>query len=122
MAQPEKALHLAVARFLAISLPPHAIWHHSPNGGSRHVLEAKAFRDMGVRAGWPDIEIVWAGRVHFFELKARDGRLSPAQKETHAALIDAGATVSVCRSIDDIETALRGIGIPLRASTQGIAA
>lgn len=121
-ASPEKAIHMAVARYLAHALPLRAVWHHSPNGGSRHVLEAKAFRDMGTRAGWPDIEIVWEGRVHFIELKADKGRLSPVQKEVHAALNAAGATVSVCRSIEDTETALRSLGIPLRASNQGIAA
>ncbi len=118
----EKTIHIDVARFLALALPMRAIWNHSPDGGSRHPIEAAQFRAMGTRAGWLDIEIVWGGKAHFIELKTAVGRLSSAQIGCHAGLADAGALVAVCRSVDEVETTLRGWGIPLRASIQGIAA
>lgn len=32
--------------------------HHSPNGGSRHPVEAAKFKRMGVKAGYPDLILI----------------------------------------------------------------
>lgn len=49
-------------------------------------------------AGIPDLLISRAGRWHLAEIKAANGRLTPAQREFHGS---ARATVAVLRSVDD---------------------
>ena len=52
-----------------------------PNGGKRHKLEAARMTRLGVRAGIPDIHIVYQGRLHCLELKAaRPGSLVPRRR------------------------------------------
>lgn len=118
----EDSFQIDVVEFLALGLTDGAWFCHVPNGGKRSKAEGGKFKAMGVKAGCPDLLVVWRGRSFWIELKTRTGTLSTNQKNTHAALIGAGSPVATCRSLADIETTLRGWGIPLRASTQGISA
>ena len=57
--------------------------HHSPNGGKRNAIEASKFKQMGVRAGSPDLILLIPNRFYPFcgiELKAKTGRQSENQK------------------------------------------
>lgn len=57
--------------------------HHSPNGGKRNAIEASKFKQMGVRAGFPDLILLIPNRFYPFcgiELKAKTGRQSENQK------------------------------------------
>ena len=38
---------------------PWLIAIHIPNGGSRHIREARKLKDMGVTAGVPDLALLW---------------------------------------------------------------
>jgi hypothetical protein len=113
---PEMELQYAVMLFLAAALPPDAIAHHSPGEGKRTKSAQAALSRSGYCKGWPDIEIVWQGRVFFIELKAAKGVLSAAQRETHRRLVYSGATVVICRTVDGVERALRDAGMHLRAT------
>ena len=89
----EDGHQLAVFCWAAINLVhyPDLKWlHHSPNGGSRHKVEAGKLKAMGVKSGWPDIILPvricgWAGLV--IELKKpgrerhKDGGLELEQIE-----------------------------------------
>lgn len=119
--RPEQTLHLAVARFLSVALPEDAFWWHTPNGGKRGIVEAKLFKLMGVKAGVPDIFVLYAGTLHGIELKAPKGRVSVSQKDAAYKLFRAGCTTHDCRSVESVETALRLAGVPLRARSMGIA-
>src|SRR5258708_39843893 len=59
--------------------------HHSPNGGSRHILEAVRLKALGVSAGFPDVEVPFpSGKFHGFycEMKPLNGGvLSEVQRE-----------------------------------------
>ena len=73
--------------------------HHSPNGGSRNIVEATKFKRMGVLAGFPDLFLFVArGGYHglFIELKAKGGRVSKAQADMIARLQEAGYLCCVC--------------------------
>ena len=73
--------------------------HHSPNGGSRNIVEATKFKRMGVLAGFPDLFLFVArGGYHglFIELKAKGGRVSKAQADMIARLQKAGYLCCVC--------------------------
>ena len=127
--RPEQALHLAVAEFLDAVLLPPALWKHVPNGGKRSKIEAGIMKAMGVRAGWPDIEIIWpvavdSGGVQWtalaaleIELKADDGDLSPAQEKMHKLLWGASIPVVICRSIEEVSAALIKYDVPCRQHT-----
>jgi hypothetical protein len=90
-----------------------------PNGGKRHAREASRLKGLGVRAGIPDIAVVFRGRAAFIELKAARGVMSPEQRAMTRKLIYCGAAVCVCRSVAAVEAALLEACIPLRA---GVAA
>ena len=70
---------------------------------------------LGVRAGWPDIEIfvnpTWwiaatAWAPVFLEIKTAKGRLSDNQKQMIGQLTSAGCYVAVVRSIDEARVTL----------------
>lgn len=84
---------------------PNILIHHSPNGGRRNLIEAKRFKDMGVKSGFPDLFIAMpSGAYHglFCELKdGKKGRVSDNQKEVIAYLSDNNYKTEVVRSLED---------------------
>lgn len=115
MKRPEQALHKTVARYLDLFLPKTATWFHPANGGYRRKVEAAILKGMGVRAGIPDIVIVWEGRAYFIELKAGTGKLTDHQVNMMRLLTDAGAGWRCCTSLNDVMETLKGWGFPLKA-------
>ncbi len=122
--RPEEALHRTVAKFLGIernlALPNDAVWTTMPAGGGGKVRGAQ-LKAKGLKPGWPDILIVYRGRLICIELKSPKGQRSPAQKLIHAQLTAAGAVVYTATSIEAVEGFLRVI-IPLKATTGARAA
>ena len=114
MRRPEQGLQRSVMAYLDAVLPPNAWSFHPPNGGKRGAIEGAIFKAMGTRAGLPDIGILFDGRCFWIELKAAAGKLSETQTKAHTRLWEAGCPVVVCRSIDEVRTALLGWAIPIR--------
>jgi hypothetical protein len=112
----EDDLQAQVAEFLAVALPQGAVPHHSPGEGLRSKRAQGHLVRSGFCKGWPDFEIIWRGRVYFIELKSGRGVVSKAQRETHRRLTYAEAPVMLCRSVPEVEAALRECGVPLRGS------
>lgn len=110
----EEQLHRATWRYLQWSLPDDAVAYHPANGGLRHRKAAARMAGLGVVAGVPDLAIVWRGKALFIELKAGRGVVSAAQKSLHRKLVFCGAEVMTCRSVPEVEAALRECGVPLR--------
>ena len=115
---PEDDLHLAVAQFLDLALPKDAAWTTVEHGGKRTKAEAGKLKAKGLKPGWPDIQIVYRGRLILFELKAPGGLLSLAQMGMHEQLTLAGALVypGVVTRVEQVEGFLRPIML-LRATT-----
>ena len=63
---------------------PDKIIFHIPNGGSRHVIEAKRLKEMGVLKGIPDLYIPHLNL--FIEMKREKGKLDDAQIKCIAKL------------------------------------
>ncbi len=84
-----------------------------PNGGSRNPIEASNLKRQGVKAGIPDLIIIYRSRAYGLELKSQTGRLSDAQASMHQALNTAGMPVSIAHSYDQALEAIRHMGIPL---------
>ena len=115
----EQSLQRAVAQYLALCVPapPSGPWWTAVNpipAKSRAV--AGISKAMGLRAGTPDIVMCWRGRLVGIELKAGRGRLSPAQRETHDAIILTGGIVTTCRTLDDVAAFLTPLGVPNRVT------
>lgn len=98
----EDRLQITVADYLDRCLPDDAVWFAVPNGGSRNVREAVKLKRMGVKAGVPDLCIIWRRRAILIELKTAKGRVSPEQNHRMEMLTIAGAVVTVCRSLDEV--------------------
>jgi hypothetical protein len=117
-ARPEQQIQRAVFQHLTIRAAPGTYAFHSPNGGWRSRVEGAILKGMGVKAGVPDIIAVKGGKCFFLELKAPDGRPTPAQRDVHAALVAAGATVAVAYGLDDALARLEAWGL-VHGSCQG---
>lgn len=111
----EGPIHRAILAMLERLLPDAAVVHHSPNEVDMQGPEvAKAIakaRGLGTVKGWPDIEIIWRGRVYFIEVKAPKGTVQDSQARCHAILAVAGCPVIIARSADEAEAALRDAGV-----------
>lgn len=59
MRHPEDDLQRAVVQYLDVALPADAVAYAVPNGGKRSRTEAARLKGLGVRAGVPDLAIVW---------------------------------------------------------------
>ena len=116
MNRPEEMLQKAVAQFLDLALLPGAVYFHVPNQrGTRKRWENALLKALGVKAGIPDIVVVYAARAFFIELKAPGRLASKIQKDMHAQLGDAGCPVAVCKTLPEVEGVLAAWEIPMRA-------
>ena len=128
--QAEDSLHENVAKLLAYAVLPGTEWTTFPAGGYK-LSEAAAARlhRLGLKPSWPDIQFVNQGRYLSIELKTGSGRLSrtrmvrtsrgglrvvEGQEDYFPRLEASGARIAVCRSLDDVVSALVGWEIPLR--------
>mgnify|MGYP006264391593 CR=1 FL=1 len=113
---PEDALQKSIVQYLDWALPPDAVVFAVPNGGKRHAREAARLRGVGVKAGVPDLCLVWRGRALFLEVKAIRGVLAHEQRAMIHKLEYCGALVWVVRSVEQVELVLRDAGVLLRGS------
>lgn len=112
---PEDEIQRPIVDFLRVALPADASFTAFPGGGKRSKVEAAIMKGLGVRAGMPDIQIVWQGRYHGIEVKVPKKYPTEVQRDMHAELCHAGGRVAVCRSLADVEETLAEWGIPLKA-------
>jgi len=113
--QDEDKFHRQVVSYLRWSLPADADFKHTPNGGLRSKTAAKKLVPLGTKAGHPDLDLCWRGKVFSIELKTPKGALSAIQKQRHRKLEHCGWPVYVCRDLDEVEAVLRQVGVPLLA-------
>lgn len=82
--------------------------YHTPNGGSRNVVEAANLKRMGVKAGVPDLCLPYpAGGFHglYVEMKTEKGRQTACQRDYIEWLNGQGYKAVVCHSTQEaIET------------------
>lgn len=119
MKQPEEILHRQVVAYLNAAAPD-CLFYHPPNGGGRSKAEAGILKAMGVRAGVADLAFVLAdGKAAFIELKAEDGRQTPAQASFEFDCRQRRAPYAICRSLAEVQGVLDAWGVTRRG---GIAA
>lgn len=117
---PEEALHIAVAQFLRVALPPEVLFFHVPNGGLRSKATAGKLKAMGARPGVPDFYLHWrdGGTAYtaWIELKSATGTLSYGQREFCGEVLMIGDFWATCRSLEEVVAALRAWRLRLRAT------
>lgn len=117
---PEAKLQMNVRRYLMVALaPPHVpgsiIWTASLAGVNLSMAARTKAKAMGVTRGWPDLQFLFPdGVTRYIELKA-GASLSPEQRDFRDRTSRHGI-FAVCRSVEDVEAALRGWGAQLRAT------
>ena len=112
---PERLLQRQIVDALAWLLPPTGMAFAIPNqrrGATQ--AELVSLVRQGMRPGIPDLMVVHQGNAIGIELKTAAGRLSPAQKVTHADLNRAGVPVIVASSLEQVVAGLEANGVELR--------
>lgn len=111
----ELPIHISILDHLRTVLPEPIIVAHLPNGGQRTARAGALMKRMGTVAGMPDLLcILPGGKSLFFEIKAPNGRPSPAQEELWKRMAALGHTCAKVSSIDDVRLTLKALGIATR--------
>jgi hypothetical protein len=106
--QKEAAIQRAIIARLRLS---GIVCHHSPNAAKRSVIGGRRVKQDGMITGWPDLTVLGPeGLVAFLEVKAPDGKPSPAQREIGDMLARMGHTWAVVRSQEQAVTWLQAWG------------
>ena len=112
---PEDELHASVWAALSYLCPSDAVVNTWELRNASSAIEGARRKRLGALPGWPDIGVLWRGRLVLLELKrSRGGQLSPAQKLLHPRLDATGFPVAVVRSVDEALAAVRAAGVPIR--------
>lgn len=123
MNRPEQDFQITVATYLTTVLEPSLAWFTAFPAGGGGLLRGKILKAMGLKPGVGDLLVLYRQNatgenafinVLFIELKAKDGRVSEAQKGCHLDLERVGATVRVCRNLNEVDTALVECNVPMR--------
>jgi len=107
---------MAVVKYLQAALPPNAFYFPVPNAANFDPIRGARLRQSGeIRAGVPDLIVIWAGRTICIELKApTGGGLTQVQREVRDLMLLAGCTHHIVRTIEQIHSVLESYQMPLR--------
>jgi hypothetical protein len=114
-AHPEAALQKKIVQFLMMN---DAFYFSIPNEGKRSVVMGAHLKQMGLIPGIADLGIVVDGKIHFLEVKDKDGVQSASQRDFQArcliekipyqcvfSLTEALKTLSEWRAIKPVKVA-----------------
>jgi hypothetical protein len=103
-ARPEDAIQKAVVQWLQIQENLGRLTYFAIPNNPRNAIDGARLKQMGLRAGTPDLCIMTKGFAPIFiELKAPKGRLSDAQRLAADRLVEHGGVIVVCRSLDEVQ-------------------
>ena len=114
--QSENDLQKTIVEALHYLLPDNSLLHHSPNEGRRHVSYMVKLKKLGMKSGWPDLQILvdkkyWHKSAEasgiYIELKTSKGRLTDNQNKILKKLENLGQYSIMCRSLDEVITYLQ---------------
>lgn len=99
--RPEARLQKALVQIVQLQHMPGVLWFSIPNEAKRSEALGLELKRMGLRPGVADLCFIVGGRVHFLELKSRDGKQSPEQVAFAADCAIAGAHYELARDIGE---------------------
>jgi len=104
MSRDEDALQRNVVKLLSYYEAQGKILYFAvPNEGKRSFKSAQHRKNLGLRAGIPDLVIIIDGKFHGLELKSEKGRLNPNQRAWQEAFKKRDIPYAVCRRLDDVK-------------------
>ena len=119
---PEDDLHIAVAQEARLHLRHGVFWFHVPNQRKAAVQYHVKLKQMGVKAGTPDLVFVFGGKSYFIELKApKGGKTSDDQRDRHSEITRAGSPVAICKSVPEVLACWRKWGLTNTSSAEDAA-
>ena len=107
----EATRQAALLRALARRAPGVTVWA-VPNGGKRTLYARGKAKAEGMKAGAPDLTLVWNRGVAFVEMKAGRTYPEPHQVALLNRLHRDGHHVGVFRTAASVMDWLRGLGAP----------
>lgn len=110
-ASPEAQIQRAVFQHIKQRAMPGVFAFHVPNGGYRKPIEAAIMKGMGVRAGVPDVMVIYQGNVYALELKAEGGRPTENQFKAVEDIRNAGGHAVIVEGLDRALRCLETWGI-----------
>jgi len=110
----EDAAQKWVVEFIERACPGVLVFH-VPNGGKRSKTEAAILKGLGVRAGVPDLILLWPGHVAGLEMKAPKGKPTPEQEAIGEKFIQMGHQWGVARSPEEAIALMARWGVPTKA-------
>ncbi len=120
--RPEQTLQIQVARYLAVALRYPVWWSSIDHAAKLGKVAAGQRQARGVKPGIPDLMILWPDgnrtKILGIELKSPTGSQSPVQKDVETAWAACHVPVVVCRSLQEVETALTIWRVPCQAKIQ----
>lgn len=113
----EERIQAECVKWIILRYHNKIIFHHSPNEAKRSDVMGARLKAMGMRPGWPDLEILLPnGSVVFFEFKTKEGRQDMSQKEIQLLLESIGHKYFIIRSVEDFIRVVE----PIIAAAYGI--
>jgi len=103
----EDTEQINVIQWVQYQIPHHPelkLLHHCPNGGSRNKAEAAKLKQMGVKAGMPDLCLPVPKGIYnglYIEMKYNRGRLEESQKKMLKELAEVGHYCVVCYGTEE---------------------
>jgi hypothetical protein len=116
---PEHDFQAAAHVFLCRALPQGLHWG-TDHAGARSPAAGARLKRRGIVPGIPDHFTLYRGTLIAWEWKAGKNSTTDSQLGFGADVVGAGGNFFVCRTIEEIEAALRSLGFSLRASAGGI--
>lgn len=108
----EEKRQIAVLRDLHMCAPSIMVWA-VPNGIRCSEWSARKAKREGLKAGTPDLTVVWNRGVAFVEMKDGTGMPDANQREALNRLCRAGHHCGVFRTSESVLRWLKGIGAPV---------
>lgn len=106
MKHEESRLQRLCVKWFKLSYPE-AIIFAIPNGGSRHLFEAKKMKDEGVLSGVADLQIITNNKTFFIEMKTPKGRQNENQKVFQSKVEKLGFKYLICRSFEEFQNIVK---------------
>ena len=117
---PEQDFQKAVAQYLTLALPTPEAWFTTIPAGGGGKVRGAILKGMGYKPGTPDMLVIYDGQASWLELKTGRAKCSRPQELCCDALHNAGCNWALVRTLEEVESALRTFGVPLRASVGGV--
>lgn len=109
----EDALQVRCNTWLKTALPPEVAWTGIEHAQKLTAWQGQMRKAKGIRAGIEDLQFLYAGHFTAIELKVKSPQTEEQARRQRLVTAQRGSYF-ICRSMAEVEAALRSVGIPVR--------